>query len=116
MKESAFNFLSRIAAKQRNMKTPRDYIKEIRPNDMNFKQIAGSGIINGSLLIDIEYAMMEYARQKVNEQRDLMAKHLNLRNVPKPTFETGLTADRDIDKIRQQFREDRNNRKNESLK
>jgi len=30
-----------------NMKTPRDYIKEIKPNDMNLKHIAETGIMVG---------------------------------------------------------------------
>ncbi len=71
--------------------TPRDYIKEIKPNDMNLKHIAETGIINATLLIDIERIMIEYAKQKVSEQRDLMAKHLNMRNVPTPMFSSGLT-------------------------
>ena len=73
------------------MKTPRDYIKEIKPNDMNLKHIAETGIINATLLIDIEQIMVEYAMQKVNEQRELMAKHLNMRNVPQPNYPTGLS-------------------------
>lgn len=66
------------------MKTPRDYIKEMTVDDLNLKHIGTTGVINGSLLISIENAMIEYAKQKVGEQRDIMAKHLNIRNVPKP--------------------------------
>lgn len=72
------------------MKTPRDYIKEIKVDDLNLKHIGSTGIINASLLISIENAMIEYGKQKVDEQRELMAKHLNIRNVPKPEFKSGL--------------------------
>lgn len=32
-------------------------------------------------------AMNEFAYRKVKEQRDIMAKHLNMRNVPNPVLE-----------------------------
>lgn len=31
-------------------------------------------------------AMLEYASHAVNEQREIMRKHLNLRNVPRPKY------------------------------
>lgn len=71
------------------MKEPRDYIKEIKIDALNLQHIANTGVINASLLMSIEVAMIEYAKQKVSEQRDLMAKHLNMRNVPKPEFKNG---------------------------
>lgn len=40
----------------------------------------------------IERYAREFAKEKVNEQRDLMAKHLNMRNVPKPQFLKGDKA------------------------
>lgn len=36
-------------------------------------------------------AMVEYAKIKVGQQRDLMAKHLNTRNVPNPVYFNDLT-------------------------
>jgi hypothetical protein len=46
---------------------------------------------NGNLLplskIEIEQAMKEFAKHAVTVQRDLMARHLNMRNVPTPWSE-----------------------------
>lgn len=36
-------------------------------------------------------AMVEYAKIKVEQQRDLMAKQLNMRNVPKPVYFNDIT-------------------------
>lgn len=36
------------------------------------------------IIDEIEEAAEYYAEQQVNEQREIMAKHLNLRNVPRP--------------------------------
>lgn len=71
------------------MKEPRDYIKEIKVDALNLQHIASTGIINGSLLMSIEGALVDYAKLKVGEQRELMAKHLNMRNVPNPEFKNG---------------------------
>jgi hypothetical protein len=38
-------------------------------------------------LLPIYDAMEYYAEHAVNEQREIMAKHLNLRNVPRPKLE-----------------------------
>lgn len=36
------------------------------------------------IIDELEEAAEYYAEQQVNEQREIMAKHLNLRNVPRP--------------------------------
>jgi len=71
------------------MKTAREFIAEIKINDMNLRSIADNpdGRINGSLLVDIERVMRDYAKERVIKQRDIMAKHLNMRNVPNPEFQ-----------------------------
>lgn len=71
------------------MKEPRDYIKEMKVDVINLHHIASTSVINGSLLMSIESAMLEYAKQKVSEQREIMTKHLNMRNVPNPKFKNG---------------------------
>lgn len=57
------------------MKTPRQYISEIRPDEMNFKHIATSGKINATLMIDIERVMKEYAKQWVDKLAKAMDKN-----------------------------------------
>jgi len=47
------------------MKTKRDFIYEIKVNEANFKYCAETGIINGTLLIDIENAMQKYTDQQL---------------------------------------------------
>ena|SRR5690606_32708046 len=42
-------------------------------------------------------AMVEYAKIKVEQQRDLVAKHLNVRNVPKPVYFNDLSATTNTD-------------------
>ena len=59
------------------MKTKRDFIDEIKVNEANFKYCAETGIINGTLLIDIENAMQKYTDQQlllhgVSQQRVLL--------------------------------------------
>lgn len=49
------------------MKTAKDFIKDIKPNAGNLSHIITTGDINGTLLIDIEKAMKEYARQWIHE-------------------------------------------------
>lgn len=45
-------------------KTPRDFIKGISVDKANLQHIAETGVINGSLLVDIEYAIRDYAAQE----------------------------------------------------
>lgn len=49
------------------MKTAKDFIKEIKPNAGNLSHIMTTGQINGTLLLDIEKAMKEYAKQWVHK-------------------------------------------------
>lgn len=55
------------------MKTPREFIKEIKPNAGNLSHIITNGEINGILLIDIEKAMKEYGRQWIHETASAVA-------------------------------------------
>lgn len=48
------------------MKTKRDFINEIKVNEANFKHCAETGVINGTLLLDIENAMQKYADHQLN--------------------------------------------------
>lgn len=41
----------------------------------------------GRVLKAMDEFASHYAKIKVDEQRDLMSKHLNIRNVPKPKFD-----------------------------
>ena len=51
------------------MKTKRDFISEITTNEPNFKYCAKTGVINGTLLVDIEKVMQKYAEQQCAIQR-----------------------------------------------
>lgn len=51
------------------MKTKRDFIREITTNEANFRYCAETGVINGTLLVDIENAMQKYADQQCDIQR-----------------------------------------------
>jgi hypothetical protein len=56
------------------MKTSRQYIQEIKVNSANAEYIATTGIINGSLLVDLENAFESYAKDKVNQALRGMSK------------------------------------------
>ncbi|MNK26423.1 hypothetical protein D3C87_447590 [compost metagenome] len=56
------------------MKTSRQHIQEIKVNSANAEYIATTGIINGSLLVDLEKAFESYAKDKVNESLRGMSK------------------------------------------
>jgi len=47
------------------MKSKREFIKEIIPNRANFQYCAEKGVVNGSLLADIERIMQKYANQQL---------------------------------------------------
>ena len=49
------------------MKTKRDLIKTIHVDQANFQHISQSGRINGTLLIEIERIMEEYASKKFTQ-------------------------------------------------
>lgn len=50
--------------------TARELIKTIKPDKSNFDYCSEKGVINGSLLIDIESKMEEYADLKFKELRE----------------------------------------------
>lgn len=68
------------------MKTPEEILKEYCPSmdtlflDDNGKQFRER----------VVKAMMQYAQIAVDEQREIMSKHLNMRNVPKVKITTEL--------------------------
>lgn len=59
-------------------KTARDYISEIKLNRANVEHILQYGNINGSLLVDLERIMDNYANQKVIELKKRLAEARNL--------------------------------------
>jgi hypothetical protein len=62
------------------MKTPEEFLMTYSSFD-RFKKA------NPDHLIMMTKAMQDYAEYAVNAQRDLMARHLNTRNVPTPWAE-----------------------------
>lgn len=53
------------------MKKPEEFIKKIPVIKSNFEYISKTGIINGSLRIDIERCMHEYVQQFLDRIRFL---------------------------------------------
>jgi len=49
--------------------------------------IEPDGEVHSMSTIQVTEAMKEYARYAVDAQRDIMARHLNMRNVPTPWTE-----------------------------
>lgn len=45
------------------MKPAREYIKSLTIDKSNLQHIANTGVLNGSLLLDLEKAMKEHARE-----------------------------------------------------
>jgi len=50
------------------MKTKDDFIKSIYVNELNFKNIAEYGRINGTLLVELRRVLDEYASQQTAEK------------------------------------------------
>ena len=51
------------------MATKREFIANIKVDKANLEHIAKTGVINGSLLIDIEKAMEDYHVSQLNMRR-----------------------------------------------
>lgn len=63
------------------MKTPEEFIKEKTGAKFNTHNVWTDC---EHVWVDVLKWLNEYAEHAVNEQREIMAKHLNLRNVPRP--------------------------------
>lgn len=72
------------------MKTKRDFIKTISIMHGNLSHIESTGNINGTLLIEIERVMEEYAQQQV-------------KNLNKPDISNELPDFRDVIKARIEY-------------
>lgn len=60
-----------ILIEQKGIKTPKELISNMYTNAANLKHIAETGVINGSLLIDIENVMKSYAAQFYTQEQML---------------------------------------------
>lgn len=59
--------------------------KEVRIDFVHDQFLEDSGVkIEGAMRDRVVSAMVAYANWAVEVQRELMARHLNMRNVPKP--------------------------------